>query len=109
VHNRPFRARERGERAVDDFLARLRQRLYGNVVGDKPLLDKRARERKLRLGRRGEADLDFLEARLVRNLKNAVFCSSDIGVTSDWFPSRKSTLHHIGAVVRRLFGHLRSG
>ena len=32
------------------------------------------------------------------NLKNSTFCSRLIGITSAWFPSRKSTLHQIGAL-----------
>src|SRR5947209_20311870 len=32
-----------------------------------------------------------------------------IGSISAWFPSRRSTAHHIGACVMTLSGHVRSG
>ena len=37
------------------------------------------------------------------------FSSTPIGIASAWFPSRKSTLHHIGARVIFLDGHCLSG
>ena len=33
-----------------------------------------------------------------RSLKNSIFCSRLIGITNAWFPSRRSTLHQIGAL-----------
>ena len=32
-----------------------------------------------------------------KSLKNSIFCSRLIGITSAWLPSRRSTLHQIGA------------
>ena len=34
---------------------------------------------------------------LTNNLKNAIFCSRLMGITNAWLPSRRSTLHQIGA------------
>ena len=38
---------------------------------------------------------------------NCFFWSTDIGSTRAWLPSRKSTLHHVGAWVIVLSGHVR--
>ena len=37
------------------------------------------------------------------------FCETFIGTASAWLPSRRSTLHQMGAWVRVRFGHCRSG
>ena len=55
-------ALDRLEGAADDVLARLREHLDGDVVGDEVLLDEGAKEGVLRLARGGEAHLDLLEA-----------------------------------------------
>ena len=55
-------ALDRLEGAADDVLARLRQHLDGDVVGDEILFDEGAKEGILRLARGGEAHLDLLEA-----------------------------------------------
>ena len=41
--------------------------------------------------------------------KNFSFSSMPMGVTRAWLPSRRSTLHQIGALVMILSGHWRSG
>ena len=40
---------------------------------------------------------------------NSSFCETFMGTASAWLPSRKSTLHQIGARVRTRLGHCRSG
>src|SRR6187402_2970274 len=37
------------------------------------------------------------------------FCETFIGTASAWLPSRRSTLHQVGAVVSVRLGHCRSG
>ena len=37
------------------------------------------------------------------------FSSNVIGLMSDWFPSRRSTLHHVGALSSALSGQRREG
>ena len=41
--------------------------------------------------------------------KNSIFSSTLIGCARAWFPSRRSTLHHMGARERVRSGHLRWG
>jgi len=50
-----------------------------------------------------------LKPHLRRRLKNLVFCSTVIGLTRDWFPSRRSTAHQRGTLSIVLPGHVRSG
>jgi hypothetical protein len=65
--------------------------------GMRPLLDQAAREIELDLRGGGEADLDLLEADLHQQVENSSFSSTLIGTASAWLPSRRSTLHQIGA------------
>ena len=53
----------------NDMLSRLRQNLNGDVVGDHIVFDQRAAEFVFRLARRGETDLDLLEADLDEKLE----------------------------------------
>ena len=62
VDNDVLGALDRLEGAADDVLARLREHLDGDVVGDEVLFDEGAKEGILRLARGGEAHLDLLEA-----------------------------------------------
>ena len=64
MHDRALRARERLEGALDQLLARLRQHLDRDVVGDQALLDQPPHEVEVGLRRGREADLDLLEAHL---------------------------------------------
>src|ERR1700744_79818 len=41
--------------------------------------------------------------------KSSSFCETFIGTASAWLPSRRSTLHQIGAAVSVRLGHWRSG
>jgi len=50
-----------------------------------------------------------LKPRSTRCWKNFSFCSRFIGISNAWLPSRKSTLHQRGALVRVRLGHWRSG
>ena len=49
-----------------------------------------------------------LKPSFTNNLKNSTFSSTVIGFINAWFPSLKSTLHHIGALLMVLFGHFLS-
>ena len=40
---------------------------------------------------------------------NSSFCDTFMGTANAWFPSRRSTLHHVGACVSTRPGHWRSG
>ena len=62
VHDRLLGAADRLEGALDEVLARLGQHLDDDVIGDHVLLDEHAHEVEVGLRRRGEADLDLLEA-----------------------------------------------
>ena len=44
-----------------------------------------------------------------RNWKNFSFSGRFMGISKDWLPSLMSTLHHTGAFVMVLLGHLRLG
>jgi len=57
-----LRPPQRLERPLDELLAALDQHLDGHVVGDQAALDDLALEVVVGLGRRGEPDLDLLEA-----------------------------------------------
>ena len=47
---------------------------------------------------------------LHRSLKNSSFSSRSMGIISDWFPSRRSTLHQMGALSMWSFSiHLPRG
>ena len=69
VHDDVFRPADGLEGAADDVLARLRQHLHGDVVGDEPLVDEGAHEHVLRFAGGGEADLDLFEADLDQELE----------------------------------------
>ena len=62
VHDRPLRAGDRLERPLDQLGPRLRQDCDRHAVGDQILLDEQPHEVEVGLRRRGEADLDLLEA-----------------------------------------------
>ena len=62
MNNGVLHAAQRVERPADDVLARLREHLHCHVVRDEIVLHKAAQELILRLGRRRESDLDFLES-----------------------------------------------
>ena len=55
---------------ADQFFSRLRQDLNFDIIGDFTLLYQEADEIEIRLGRRGEADLNFLEAKLDQMAKH---------------------------------------
>ena len=50
-----------------------------------------------------------LKPSFTRRLNISTFSSTTIGSTRAWLPSLRSTLHHIGAFIISLFGHVRSG
>ena len=102
VHDRALRARERLERAPDQRLARLRQHLDGDVVGDQvPRRSACARSRSRSARPRGSRPRSpcspcCTSSRNIRSLRSA-----SIGSISAWLPSRRSTLHHTGGVRDR--------
>ena len=59
------------EGLADDMLPGLGQHLNRHIIGDQILLNQRADEGVLRLGRRREAYLDLLEAHLAQKLEEA--------------------------------------
>ena len=71
VHDRALRTPQRLERALDQRLARLREHLHGDVVGNEVLLDQLAREIEIRLRRGRKPDLDFLVAQLDQQPEHA--------------------------------------
>ena len=105
-----LRADQRLEGALDQILARLHEHLEPHVVRRAVFLDEPAVEGELGVRGGREADLDFLEAALSRASGTArVSGRRSSGTASAWLPSRKSTLHQMGARVRTRFGHWRSG
>ena len=66
MYDRVFATRQRVESLFDDVLARLRQNLYRDVVGDHIPLDQLAQKFVFRLARRGESDLNLLESYLAQ-------------------------------------------
>ena len=72
VDDRATGALEGIDRATDEVFAGLDEDLNGDVLRDAVLLDEFARERELRVGGGGEADLDLLEADAAEHLEHLV-------------------------------------
>ena len=102
VHDHAPGAAHGLEAARDQGLARRRQHLDRDVVRDQVVLDQLADEVELGLRGRGEADLDLLEAHAHQRLEHAQLALASIGSISAWLPSRRSELHHTGALSARV-------
>ena len=110
VHDRLLGAGDRLVRALDEVLARLRQHLDRDVVGDDVLFDEVADEVEVRLARRREARPRSPCSPCSTSRSNMMRLRSGlIGSMSAWLPSRRSTAHQRGALVMRASGHVRSG
>ena len=75
-----LRAFTRLECAADEVLARLNQNLDGHVLGDAATLDDLADEIEIRLGRGGEAHLDFLVAHLHQQIEHPALALGAHGI-----------------------------
>ena len=71
MHDGALRATQGFESTPDQRLARLRQHLHGDVVGNQLFVDQLAHEIEIGLGCRGETDLDLLEAALQQQHEHA--------------------------------------
>jgi hypothetical protein len=108
MHDGPACTLEGVDGAADQVLARLRQHLDGDVVGDVVALDQLADE--VEVGLRGgrEGDLDLLETDLAERANMRILRSAFIGSKSAWLPSRRSVLIQIGGALSVRPGHCRS-
>jgi len=107
MHYRSSRPRDGIECSPDQLGARLRQYLDGDILGHEIALDQLAHEIEIRLRSGRKANFDLLEAELDQKIEHTALARAPMGSTSAWLPSRRSTLHQIGArsIVRD--GHVR--
>ena len=84
---------------MDDVGSALCQHLYGNIIGNQVVVNQASCKFKFGIACRREADFDFLKPCIHQKLEEF----------QDWLPSLMSTLHHTGAFVMVLLGHLRLG
>ncbi len=96
--------------AHDQLIARLGQHLDGDVGRDVLALDELAAEIEIGLRWRRESRSRFPCSPCFTRVWNMrSLRSGPIGSISAWLPSRRSTLHQIGALVMVRPGHCRSG
>ena len=108
MHDRALRAAQRLEGAPDQRLARLRQHLDDDVVGNAALLDQPAHEVEVGLRRRREADLDFLVAHLHEQLEHAQLALAVHRLDQRLVAVAKVDAHQIGGRVSVFAGQVRS-
>ena len=61
------------EGLFQNMLSRLREHLYGYVLGNEPALNQRAAKLVFRFACRREADFNFLKSNLAKQLKKSAF------------------------------------
>ena len=84
---------------ADKLFTRLHQNLYGYVIRNVSAFNQGTQNFVLCFRSGRKANLDFLKAAIYQGVEKRIFSGMPIGVTNAWLPSRKSTLHHTGALV----------
>ena len=82
---------------ADDVVAALRQHLNVTSSGIRFLFDQCPQKFIFGFAGCGESDFDFFETEFDEKLEKSSFSASVMGTIRLWFPSRRSTLHQIGA------------